>query len=359
MEVVFDIAGLAAMMLFVVLFVLGGLRYLYGKQRPTKMYVVIIPALFFMGVLYYALGRLGAATRLEVAIPGVLLTSAVLLGTFIYVARKKAIPIISSVYGITVGVEDIRSGAEQMMSASSVLAEGAAAQASAIEETSASLEEMASMTARNADHAKMANTLMSQDDRNSFAQMMEKMTLMNDVILASVQAGEETAKIIKTINEIAFQTNLLALNAAVEAARAGETGAGFAVVADEVRNLALRSAEAAKNTETLIADSMTKTKQASTLFEQMNEELAKNREIAGKVMSLVEQVAAASSEQAQGIDQINRAVAEMDKVIQNNASSAQEFSAVTETIRQQVVEINDRVDVLVPILGRELILAAR
>ena len=224
MGIVYDVLGLMAMMIFVMGFTLGGLRLLYGENRPTKMFQIVIPALFFMGMLYYALGRLHAATRWEVAAAGVIVTSALLLGTFVYAARKKAIPIMGSVYGITIGVEDIRVGTEQMMSASTALAAGASQQASAIQQTSASLEELASQTAQNSEHAEQANTLMSKAARENFLQISEKMKSMNEVVMASVRAGEETAKIIKTIHEIAFQTNLLALNAAVEAARAGEGG---------------------------------------------------------------------------------------------------------------------------------------
>jgi len=358
MELVYEALGLTGMSIVIMVIVLGGLRLIFGKHRPTKMYSLVVPVLLITALLFYVLGGMSVARALGPAAVGVILASAVLMGSMTLIGKKKAVPILSSVYGVVIGMEEIRLGTEQMISASSALASGASQQASAIEETSASLEEMAAMTTQNSEHANQANKLMSEDAQDSFVAITEKMRQMHEVVLASVQAGEETAKIIKTINEIAFQTNLLALNAAVEAARAGEAGAGFAVVADEVRNLALRSAAAAKDTETLIADSMVKTRQASTLFDQINGELAKNGEITNKVMVLVKQVAAASGEQAHGIEQINRAVAEMDKVVQANASNAEEFSAVTETISRQIVEINDEVEILIPIMGREMIMAA-
>jgi methyl-accepting chemotaxis protein len=309
------------------------------------------------GLLFYLFGRFSLTTSWWGTLAAIAVGGPFLLVSFVVIARRKAIPILSSVYGITTGVEEIVVGTDQMTSSSSTLAEGASEQAAAIEQTSASLEEMTSMTARNAENANQANALMSKDTRESYGIMEKKMNLMHEAVLASVKAGEETAKIIKTINEIAFQTNLLALNAAVEAARAGEAGAGFAVVAEEVRSLALRSATAARNTEDLIADSTGKTRQASSLFDEINKELARNRDIAMKVTDLIGQVAEASREQAQGIDQINRAVAEMDKVVQQNAASAEEFSAVTEKIKDQVSNIHGFVDRIKPILGEEIILA--
>ena len=336
---------------------LGGLRILYGKHRPTKMYAVVIPVIILDSIIFYILGRMEAANSLLWAAVGIFLAGALLVSSFIFIAKQKAIPILSSFYGILTGIDQVLTGTEQMISTSTALAEGAREQAAAIEETSASLEEMSSMTAQNAENAGKANTLMSKDARESFELVADKMTQMHNVVLASVQAGEETAKIIKTINEIAFQTNLLALNAAVEAARAGEAGAGFSVVAEEVRNLALRSADAAKTTEDLIADSTGKTRQASALFGQINDELSKNREIAFNVTELIGQVAVASHEQAQGIDQITHAVAEMDKVVQQNAAGAEEFAAITESIKDQIVTISDLVETVKPILGEEIIMA--
>ena len=150
------------------------------------------------------------------------------------------------------------------------------------------------------------------------------------------KASEETSKIIKTIDEIAFQTNLLALNAAVEAARAGEAGAGFAVVADEVRNLAMRAADAAKDTAGLIEETVKKVTGGSELVARTNEAFTEVQTNAGKVGQFVGEIAAASSEQAQGIEQINGAVTEMDKVVQANAASTEELSAQGEELKGQV-----------------------
>jgi methyl-accepting chemotaxis protein len=164
-------------------------------------------------------------------------------------------------------------------------------------------------------------------------------------------ASEETAKIIKTIDEIAFQTNLLALNAAVEAARAGEAGAGFAVVADEVRNLAMRAAEAAKNTANLIEGTVKKIKNGSDTVSKTNEAFSKVATQAKKVSELVGEISAASQEQAQGIEQINKAVAEMDKVTQQNAANAEESAAASEEMNAQAEVMKGFVGDLMALVG--------
>jgi methyl-accepting chemotaxis protein len=280
---------------------------------------------------------------------GVGIAVAILLGIFFanYITK----PINNVIERLSNSTDQVTSVSGQVTAASQSLAEGASRQAAAVEQTSSSLEEMSSMTKQNAENAQQASLLMSNDTRLSHRIITDKMTLMQNVIKASVSASEETSKIIKTIDEIAFQTNLLALNAAVEAARAGETGAGFAVVADEVRNLAMRSADAAKNTESLIADSTAKIQQASTLFEEISAELSNNRHLAKKVTEIVGKITAASQEQAQGIDQINKAVSEMDKVVQQNTTNAGESASAAEEMSSQANHLKNVVGDLTGLVG--------
>jgi methyl-accepting chemotaxis protein len=166
------------------------------------------------------------------------------------------------------------------------------------------------------------------------------------------KASEETSKIIKAIDEISFQTNLLALNAAVEAARAGQAGAGFAVVADEVRNLAMRAADAAKNTAGLIEETVKRVKDGRVLVDRGNEAFSRVAESAGRVAELVAEISAASREQAQGIEQVNKAVAEMDKVVQQTAASAEESASASEEMSAQAGQMASYVqDLTVMVAG--------
>ncbi len=186
-------------------------------------------------------------------------------------------------------------------------------------------------------------------------QVVAKANKSMDELTGSMQeishASEETSKIIKTIDEIAFQTNLLALNAAVEAARAGEAGAGFAVVADEVRNLALRAADAAKNTADLIEGTVKKTKEGSDLVNTTNEAFGEVATNASKVGELVGEIAAASNEQAQGIEQVNTAVNEMDKIVQQNAANAEESASASEEMNAQAEQMKSMVEELIAVVG--------
>jgi methyl-accepting chemotaxis protein len=214
----------------------------------------------------------------------------------------------------------------QAMEISRSLADSASSQAASIEETSASLDELSSMTKRNADNTSEADKLMAAakiatEKANTF--MKELTSSMKEI----AESSEQTKKIIKSIDEIAFQTNLLALNAAVEAARAGEAGAGFAVVADEVRNLAMRATESARNTSSLIEDIAKKVTRGEELVSVTNEAFSQVSESALKVGGLMEEIAAASKEQSQGIDQINKTVAEMSHITQQNAASSEELTA--------------------------------
>jgi len=279
-------------------------------------------------------------------IVGVLL--ALTLGIFI--TRSITKPVNRIIEALNSGAAQVSAASGQVSSASQSLAEGASEQAASVEETSSSLEEMSSMTKQNADNASQANSLMDESKAvvSKAGQSMKQMTKSMDEISAS---GQEISKIIKTIDEIAFQTNLLALNAAVEAARAGEAGAGFAVVADEVRNLAQRAAEAAKNTANLIEDTIKKITQGTELVKTTDEAFVEVANNSNKVAELVSEIAAASAEQAQGIEQINTAVTQMDKVTQQNAANAEESASASEELNAQAESMMEVVGELMVLVG--------
>ena len=259
-------------------------------------------------------------------------------------------PINRAIASLNQGSDQIAAASSQVSASSQSLAEGASQQAAALEETSSSLEEMASMTKQNADNAGQARQMV-QETQNTVTQASQAMERLRQSMEKINAASDETAKIIKTIDEIAFQTNLLALNAAVEAARAGEAGAGFAVVADEVRNLAMRAAEAAKNTQEIIEDNIAHIKQGHELVVATDEAFNQVRENARKVAELVTEISAASAEQAQGIDQINRAVAEMDKVTQQVAANAEQSASASEELSAQAEAMRAMVQDLVALVG--------
>ena len=225
----------------------------------------------------------------------------------------------------------------QSMAISSVLSDSSSQQAASIEETSASLDEMASMTKQNAENTTAANHLMISV-REAIEKANQAMTELTRSMTDIARASEQTQKIVKNIDEVAFQTNLLALNAAVEAARAGEAGAGFAVVADEVRNLALRATDSAKNTANLIQDIVHKVRGGEKLVTVTNDAFGSVIGSSRKVQELMEEIAAASREQSDGIHQINSAVADMNQVTQQNAANAEELASVMSMFRVEDVQ---------------------
>jgi len=235
---------------------------------------------------------------------------------------------------ITQSSARVATASEEIAEGNNDLSQRVEAQASNLEQTAASMEHMTETVRKNADNAKGANNLAENATR--------KATKGGEVVGHAVSAMSEInsaskkiADIIGVIDEIAFQTNLLALNAAVEAARAGEQGRGFAVVAGEVRNLAQRSAAAAKEIKGLINDSVEKVDEGSRLVDESGETLNEIVDAVKEVTELIAQIASSSSDQATGIDEMNRAIATMDEMTQQNASLVEETSAASQSLREE------------------------
>ena len=280
----------------------------------------------------------------------ILVTSLIGILTSVLTVRSVSKALKGIIGGMSGASDEVTTAAGTLSAASQSLAEGASQQAAAIEETSSSLEEMASMTKQNAENANQANALMNKT-RQVVEQANGSMARLTASMDEISKASEATSKIIRTIDEIAFQTNLLALNAAVEAARAGEAGAGFAVVADEVRNLAMRAAEAAKNTAGLIEGTVKKIKEGSEVVQKTNTEFSEVQTSSARMEELVGEISAASVEQAQGIEQISKAVSEMDKVVQTNSANAEESASASEEMSAQAEQMKQFVGELATMVG--------
>ena len=321
---------------------------------------------FFQGVLplFGATGKIGAIAALlskeivkantwqMINLLGIVYLACILIiipVTFIF-SNTLTKPINRIIEVLTDLAQKLGNASGQVSASSSELATGAADQAASLEETSSSLEEMSSVTKQNAQRAKEAEEVMKQAT-SIVSKANDRMTALSSSMDEISRASEDTSRIIKTIDEIAFQTNLLALNAAVEAARAGEAGAGFAVVADEVRNLALRAAEAARNTEVLIEKTVKQVHGGSKLVVETAAAFSEVDKNATKGSQLVSEIAAASDEQAKGIEQLNSAAAHMDTVTQNNASNAEESAAASEELRSQAEQLETTVLDLVALVG--------
>ena len=267
------------------------------------------------------------------------------LGFAVYTVRSVTGPINRVVGNIGAGSQQVASAAKQIAGSSQSLAAGASEQAASLEQTASSLEEITSIARQNADNVKQADRLAAENRERS-KRGGEMMSRLTGAIIEIKKSADQTAKIIKTIDEIAFQTNLLALNAAVEAARAGDAGKGFAVVAEEVRNLAQRAADAAKTTSDLIEESQKKAEVGVSAAGEAENILEEITAAAQKVGVLLEEISAASAEQADGAEQINSALNQMDRVTQSNAANAEESAAASQMLSSQAVQLTGSVNAL-------------
>ncbi len=297
-------------------------------------------------------------------------TISLFIGILLSFTISKSIvgPLNRVILGLSTGSNEVGNASGQVSTSSQQLAQGASEQASSLEETSASLEEMSAATKQNAEHARQADRLATQamekaqggenTARKVAGQVAQQLSELSESVAAIERSSRDTAQVVETIDEIAFQTNLLALNAAVEAARAGEAGMGFAVVADEVRNLAQRSAEEVKNTSKLMREAQENTERVRTVSKTVDEYLKQSLGIDlvttfaetvaanNDLTHLMKEVALASEEQATGVDQVNQAVAQMDRVTQANAASSEESAAASEELNAQADELLNMVSTL-------------
>ncbi|HYD51786.1 MAG TPA: methyl-accepting chemotaxis protein [Gemmatimonadaceae bacterium] len=324
----------------------------YARARLTMIWSIVLGVLVSLGlgiVIARMISRpLGDAVRVLESTAGGDLTTSLDVATKDEIGQL-AQSLNAAVTSMRTTLTEVRSSADatasaaqQLQSASEEISSGAQEQASSLEETAASLEQMTATIKQNADNAQQASQLAggAREVAEKGGQVVSEAVV---AMRAINQSSTQIAEIITTIDEIAFQTNLLALNAAVEAARAGQQGRGFAVVAGEVRKLAQRSATAAKEIKGLIQDSVRKVENGTTLVNDSGKTLGEIVTAVKRVTDIVNEIAAASREQATGIDQVNRAVTQMDQVTQQNASQTEELSSTAEALAAQAEQLQSNV----------------
>ncbi len=335
---------------------LAASKLLHGKEYQDAADATLIPVSEFEKLLADRLSadeseveELSSRTQILLYIV-VGLTAVLVFAALLWMRRR----VLITLGGVSADLQEsstrVNEASSQINSSAKTLAEGTTSQAASLEQTSAALEQMASMTRQNADNAARTdgttqhNNQLIQAGAGAVSNMSSAMEQINE-------SAERIGNIIKTIEEIAFQTNLLALNAAVEAARAGEAGKGFAVVADEVRNLAGRSAQAARDTTELIQTTIERVRNGTELARDLDSSFKEIESGSQTVAQLIKEIAAATNEQALGVDQVNNAMAQVDKVTQTNSAMSEEVAAAATQLSDQAVSLNGMVDVLMAMLG--------
>jgi methyl-accepting chemotaxis protein len=271
-------------------------------------------------------------------------------GLMFFVVRGINLVLLRAVSDLSEGAGQVASAASQVSASSQSLAKGSSEQAASLEETSASTEEINAMARKNSDGSRSAASVVTESQQK-FAETSRLLDQMVGAMNGINASSEKISKIIKVIDEIAFQTNILALNAAVEAARAGEAGMGFAVVAEEVRNLAQRCAQAAKDTAGLIEESITNSADGKVKVDQVAVAIRAIADESTKVKALVDEVNVGSEEQAKGLEQIGKAVSQMEQLTQTTAANAEESASAAEELTAQSEALREVVGQLAKMVG--------
>jgi len=326
-----------------------------GKTRATWGVIIEIPQQVVLARAYHLESELEHRMTKKLAQQmGVGFGIAIIALCAIWIVSKRiAIPITRVITGLGETYEQLLAAAVQLSSASQCLSDGTNTHAASLEQTTSSLEEISAMIRQNAEHAEEARAMVSQT-----LDIVHKVnTYMNDSVTSIDnirRSGEESGKIVKTIDEVAFQTNLLALNAAIEAARAGEAGAGFGVVANEVKSLAMRVSQAAKTTSGLIEDTIEAVKKGYETTRLTQQAFAENMNLSAKVNGLVAEIASASAEQSRGVETLNRSVQELERVNRENAANAEQSASTSEEMTAQAEQMRLFVDDLKTLIGTHL-----
>jgi methyl-accepting chemotaxis protein len=298
--------------------------------------------------------KAAAELQTSVVFMVIFLISGLILGTILCFTITGSIvkPIAEAINGLSESSGQVTMAAGEISTTSQSMATGATEQASNLEEISSSLNEITSMTKQTADNARNADVLVKDSVQKAKAGR-DAMERLHDAVIEIQSSSNETAKILKDIDEIAFQTNLLALNAAVEAARAGEAGKGFAVVAEEVRNLAQRSADSAKKTAILIESSQASSTRGVNLADATTEAIGRITEVSNKIAMIVDEITTAAEEQARGVSQVNSAIGSMDQITQANAAGSQELAASSQELNSQSLMMDDLMGDLIGVVDGE------
>ncbi len=332
-----------------VVLIMGTLTVIYGKNRPSARFQILIPVFFFLPMLFFILGYYGTQNY---PVMGCTLVSGYILITVTYIVLSNRFirPLDRSISALTMSAHHVHAVSDHIFGNSISLVTSTRDQLLNIEDMVASTSKLSAATRHNADNTHEAKVMMKQAQKiiEKVSRHMDDMALAIDEISTM---SEETGKIMKTIDEIAFQTNLLALNAAIEAASAGEVGSGFAVVAKEVRTLATRSAKAAGTTNDLIEKTRNAIEKGTALTQATQAAYRDNMVVTEKIGNLIDEIEISSQDQAHNVESMNAAMIEIDHRLKNNSSNAEVSASAAEKMNNESKQMNENVQELITVAG--------